>query len=512
MQLFINYVDNKGGVIFFPLQFHLFVSYSLFLQCLLLSVYRGKFSEGFSLSDTYIRGVICVGIPYPNLKSMDIARKLKYNDTLIQKNIQLEKSNNNSFLSTELNTKSSLVSCQCENSFLKQKPVPPIKISFASGNEWYRLQAFYALNQAMGRVIRHAKDYGVLILLDSRHVSNFKKQNYQTNSETFQLSDWKSNFSKWVHPFLIQLTAEEVSKKLQFFFAAHKPSLPLSFHMPSLFNKDTFEVLSTKTVTLKSSNAIQHSCQTDQLSSHQRSSTNFKFFSCIHFCLLDTIEETDTFSESEFKTKSNQTQPKPSNAKVLPKESILIASNHDLQNAFRIGNFKDAPPYQKSCVNEALWLQTSCGAKKNRFSNASWFTKPSLIPLTNSQSCTTKKYSSMPFAFLTQPSTQVMLERNVENSSSTNTLISSSSTTTQPHLPYKKFSSHQCVISSTNDLAKFLNASTEHTSHISRNQKRSYSSFSQPSSNILNWNLPRFSFLKKMPFSREFENDDIQNS
>ena len=37
-----------------------------------------------------------------------------------------------------------------------------------SGNCWYRLQAFCALNQALGRVIRHRHDYGVLILVDSR--------------------------------------------------------------------------------------------------------------------------------------------------------------------------------------------------------------------------------------------------------------------------------------------------------------------------------------------------------
>ena len=37
-----------------------------------------------------------------------------------------------------------------------------------SGAAWYKLQAYRALNQALGRVIRHSRDYGAIILLDTR--------------------------------------------------------------------------------------------------------------------------------------------------------------------------------------------------------------------------------------------------------------------------------------------------------------------------------------------------------
>ena len=37
-----------------------------------------------------------------------------------------------------------------------------------SGQEWYTQQATRAVNQAMGRVIRHRHDYGAIILADER--------------------------------------------------------------------------------------------------------------------------------------------------------------------------------------------------------------------------------------------------------------------------------------------------------------------------------------------------------
>ena len=39
-----------------------------------------------------------------------------------------------------------------------------------SGQEWYKQQASRAVNQAVGRVIRHKHDYGAIILCDERYV------------------------------------------------------------------------------------------------------------------------------------------------------------------------------------------------------------------------------------------------------------------------------------------------------------------------------------------------------
>lgn len=39
---------------------------------------------------------------------------------------------------------------------------------YLSGQQWYKQQAFRAVNQAIGRVIRHREDYGAIFLCDQR--------------------------------------------------------------------------------------------------------------------------------------------------------------------------------------------------------------------------------------------------------------------------------------------------------------------------------------------------------
>ncbi len=86
-------------------------------------VYRGKASEGLNFQDEYARAVIAVGIPFPSVKDPQIALKKDYNDR-------------NSLKFT--------------------------------GRMWYEAQAFRAINQAVGRIIRHSTDWGAVFLIDSR--------------------------------------------------------------------------------------------------------------------------------------------------------------------------------------------------------------------------------------------------------------------------------------------------------------------------------------------------------
>lgn len=55
---------------------------------------------------------------------------------------------------------------------------------FKTGDKWYEEQAFRAINQGLGRCIRHNRDYGAILLLDSR---------FQKVETRMQLSRWFRN-------------------------------------------------------------------------------------------------------------------------------------------------------------------------------------------------------------------------------------------------------------------------------------------------------------------------------
>ena len=102
-------------------------------SCILLAVFRGKMSEGISFNDDNARGVICIGIPFPNARDRSILAKKSYND---------------------------------EQRKLKKRT------GLLPGGDWYSQEAFRAIAQALGRCIRHAGDYGTVVLLDSRHCND----------------------------------------------------------------------------------------------------------------------------------------------------------------------------------------------------------------------------------------------------------------------------------------------------------------------------------------------------
>lgn len=90
------------------------------------AVYRGKVSEGIDFSDNYARAVITLGIPFPPPQDLKVKFKKRFNDE-----------------------------------WTAERGIIP-------GKDWYHVQAFRSLNQALGRCIRHRNDYGALLLIDAR--------------------------------------------------------------------------------------------------------------------------------------------------------------------------------------------------------------------------------------------------------------------------------------------------------------------------------------------------------
>ena len=105
-----------------------------------MGVCRGRISEGIDFKDDEARCVVIIGIPYASLSDIRIILKKDFLDEKIQNNFRDKK-----------NVKS-----------------PNIN-KLISGDDWYRIQAIRAVNQAIGRVIRHIRDYGAIFLIDERY-------------------------------------------------------------------------------------------------------------------------------------------------------------------------------------------------------------------------------------------------------------------------------------------------------------------------------------------------------
>ncbi|KAB5511721.1 helicase C-terminal domain-containing protein [Coniochaeta sp. 2T2.1] len=108
----------------------------------LLSVVGGRMSEGINFSDRLGRCVVVVGLPYPNINSPEWKAKIEY----------------------------------IESSTLERLTAgdPPISREEAvaqskqAARDFYENACMRAVNQSIGRAIRHQKDYAAIVLVDRR--------------------------------------------------------------------------------------------------------------------------------------------------------------------------------------------------------------------------------------------------------------------------------------------------------------------------------------------------------
>jgi chromosome transmission fidelity protein 1 len=95
---------------------------------LLLSVVGGKMSEGINFANEMARCVMVVGLPYPDITDPELKEKMSTMDAAAARN------------------KSSI-----------------------SGQSYYQNLCMRAVNQSVGRAIRHAHDYAAIVLADGRY-------------------------------------------------------------------------------------------------------------------------------------------------------------------------------------------------------------------------------------------------------------------------------------------------------------------------------------------------------
>ena len=98
---------------------------------MLFAVVRGKLSEGINFSDHLGRCVVMVGMPYLNKTDIEIQERMKYLDS---------------------------------------------KRALFNGKMFYEGSCHKAINQSIGRAIRHKNDYAVVLLVDERHHNCINKR------------------------------------------------------------------------------------------------------------------------------------------------------------------------------------------------------------------------------------------------------------------------------------------------------------------------------------------------
>lgn len=158
-----------------------------------MAVLRGKVSEGLDFKDENGRAVIIIGLPFPPYLDPRVVLKKEYLETNRNRENQLQ-----------------------------------------TGQAWYNMEATRAVNQAIGRVIRHKDDYGAIFLCDQR------------------FHQYKSGLSRWVQSHLTQpntgkFTFGPVLGELNKFFK-HAELLPKPVHIKQepLLNVEDFNASKVK--------------------------------------------------------------------------------------------------------------------------------------------------------------------------------------------------------------------------------------------------------------------------
>jgi chromosome transmission fidelity protein 1 len=98
---------------------------------MLFAVVRGKLSEGINFSDYLGRCVLMIGMPYLNKTDLEIQERMKYLDST--------------------------------------------RAAF-NGKMFYESSCHKAINQSIGRAIRHKNDYAVILLVDERHQASLQRR------------------------------------------------------------------------------------------------------------------------------------------------------------------------------------------------------------------------------------------------------------------------------------------------------------------------------------------------
>ncbi|KAK4395254.1 ATP-dependent DNA helicase DDX11 [Sesamum angolense] len=168
---------------------------------ILFAVVGGKISEGINFSDGAGRCIVMVGLPYASPSDIELIERVKHIEGLEKTTI----------LSKTLNSSSN---AECHNGDL-EAGFQILKSCKGRGKEYYENLCMKAVNQSIGRAIRHVNDYAAILLVDARYASDSTKRSCPHSTD---------KLPQWIKSRLVPSTTNygEVHRLLRQFFKSHK--------------------------------------------------------------------------------------------------------------------------------------------------------------------------------------------------------------------------------------------------------------------------------------------------
>ncbi|MED6158296.1 hypothetical protein PIB30_031463 [Stylosanthes scabra] len=168
----------------------------------LLAVVGGKISEGINLSDGMGRCVVMVGLPYASPSDIELLERIKHIEGF---------RNSKSIENTEFGASCDVYSGDAQGGF------DILRSCSHRGKEYYENLCMKAVNQSIGRAIRHINDYATILLVDTRYASDSSKRS---------LSHPVNKLPQWIKDRLVPSTNNygEVHRLLHQFFKFKKRS------------------------------------------------------------------------------------------------------------------------------------------------------------------------------------------------------------------------------------------------------------------------------------------------
>ncbi|TYJ14007.1 hypothetical protein E1A91_A10G089100v1 [Gossypium mustelinum] len=167
---------------------------------ILLAVVGGKISEGINFSDGMGRCIVMVGLPYPSPSDIELLERVKHIESL---------GDTSSMEIPKLSISEEHYGGDVQSGF------SILRSCRRRGKEYYENLCMKAVNQSIGRAIRHVNDYAAILLVDIRYASDSSKRSFSHPS---------SKLPQWIKESLVSATNNygEVHKLLHQFFRFNK--------------------------------------------------------------------------------------------------------------------------------------------------------------------------------------------------------------------------------------------------------------------------------------------------